>query len=301
MTWRALHGSLRKRTAFSVIRSFGRQSDGEIMVIEELELEGKVKCTPRRAQGRELAPGSDNCMVIDSLAYVTIHKGHTVQSEFSPEPLEELPRSSLNKFAFRVPLSRGTVRSTPRILPESESNESTRGTVIRNRKRARLSAIGVSENTMSKLQRCVCCEGQWKIKKSIYEKLNHIEACAKQHAHTLEMVSILIKRELKMTVETSKQENTDLPRSHLEEVVQDVSKRKSRSKKESTLEEFSSQKRVDAMKRLRAILRTSNLDDIDIGLPSSFPVTFLPSRLLQSRRQAELSLSPEKTFHVSCL
>lgn len=227
-------------------------------------------------------------------------KGHTVRSEFSPEPLEELPRSSLNKFAFQVPLSRGTVRSTRRILPESESNESTRGTAIRNRKRARLSAIGVSENTMSKLQRCVCCEGQWKIKKSIYEKLNHIEACAKQHAHTLEMVSILIKRELRMAVETAKQENTDLPRSRFEEVVQDVSKRKSRSKKESTLEEFSSQKRVDAMKRLREILRTSNMDDPDIGPPSSSPVTFLPSRLLQSRRQAELSLSPEKTFHVSC-
>ena len=265
------------------------------------ELEGEVQCMPRRVQCRELDPDSDNCMIIDSLAYAIIHKCHTVRSEFSPEPLEELPCSSLDKFAFQVPLSRGTVRSTRRILPRSESSESSRGTVIRDRKRARLSAIGISENTMYRLQRCVCCEGQWKIKKSIYEKLNHIEACAKQHAHTLEMVSILIKRELRMAVESSNQENTGLPRSHLEEMVQDVSKRKSRSKKESTLQEFSSQKRVDAMKRLRAILRTSDMDDPDIGLPSSSPVTFLPSRLLQSRRQAELSLSPEKTFHVSCL
>lgn len=45
------------------------------MVIEELELEGEVKCTPRRVQGRELDPGSDNCMIIDSLTYAIIHKG----------------------------------------------------------------------------------------------------------------------------------------------------------------------------------------------------------------------------------
>jgi len=157
---------------------------------------------------------------------------------------------------------------------------------------------------MSRLQRCVCCEGQWKIKKNIDEKLNHIEVCAKQHTYTLEMVSFLIKRELKMAIEDFKQENTCSTRSHLKEVVQDVFlKRKSKSKKESTLQEFSSQKRVDAMKRLRAILRTSDRDDPDIGLPSSSPVTFLPSRLIQSQRQAEHSFSLEKTFraYVSCL
>lgn len=197
-------------------------------------------------------------------------------------------------------MSKGTFHSR-RILPESES---TRGAIVRNQKRARLSAIGVSEKIISKLELCVCCEGRWKIKKSVLEKLNHIEACAKQHAYTLETVSILIKRELKLAAEILEQENTGLQRTHLEEVVQDAfPKRKSRLKKESTLREFDSQTRSDAMKRLRAIVgppvnldvqqrvstQSSTLESLDnpntlyTDLPPSSPVMpFLPSRLLQS-------------------
>lgn len=299
----------------------------------------------RRAKHRKLDSSDEVLELSDSEAansrqrIKTPTPRRTALSRSTPEPIDTFstpPHSSLSKYAFQAPPPRTKSRSGPitnvqKLLPQG--GELTRASILRNQKRARLSAIGASETAISRLGRCVCCEERWKVKKTFREKLSHIEECAKQHACAPETVSILIKKELTKAANPGTDTSVS-QKTHLENVVQDaLPKRKGRSK-ESTLQEFGSQTRADVTKRLRALLGPPvRLDaqerdffpastqalrsspshrslNISTGVqfpcpPSSSPVMhFLPSRLLQAQRHVDHQSSsgppiPKRLFHSS--
>jgi hypothetical protein len=243
-------------------------------------------------------------------------------------------RSSLSRFAFEALAAR---KNIPRSVPTtsalaqramSPEASTSRRTIQRNRNQARLSTLGLSEAAVSRLERCVCCKEFW-TKKSVTQKLNHMETCAQQRAYTSETVSFLIEKELNIALDSGV-ENVVTQNTHLEDILQDaLSKRKGRPRKKgSTLSRFDNKTRAHATKRLRAFVGPSvDLDsqdghpsfptstqalfsssarqsgDIVPGLPPSTPV-IPPSKLVPAQRHPNHynptgSPSPTWAFHVS--
>jgi hypothetical protein len=241
-----------------------------------------------------------------------------------------LPHLLLSKFAFQASPTSIAFPSASAAVPQRDvisEEKFSRSTIVRNRKRTSLSVLKVSESAMSLLERCVCCEARWTTKRTVAQKLDHIEACAKKRVYATETVSILLRKELSLDGDATMDASTT--NTHLEDIVQESHPRKKvKSKNGSTVQEFSSETRVSARKRLRSILGPpiaprGHDEAADAFLPStqfllptlpasavgvtgmrllspSPTMPFLPSKLLQAQSGQTPFISPQcSAFRVS--
>lgn len=155
-------------------------------------------------------------------------------------------------------------------------------------------AFNLSNDELSNVFRCVCCEISWTVKKTGPQKLTHIRSCAKKHALKEETVRILLQKEVASFVPSLKslgktKAKEPLPeagpsskKTFLEEIVGDEPrKRTKRWQVETTLASVSTT-RDSILSRAQGILNpTSSLPELD-GSAIIVDQPFQPSSLIDA-------------------
>lgn len=151
----------------------------------------------------------------------------------------------------------------------------------------------LSNDNLSKVSRCVCCQVAWTVKKSGPQKLTHIRSCAKKLALKEETVRILLQTEiancvLPLNSKGKSKAKEPLPeagpstrKTFLEEIVGDEPRKKAKRKQvETTLADVSTT-RDSILARAQNILSTStlNVPDVD-GNAIAVDQPFRPPSLL---------------------
>ncbi|KAF9451645.1 hypothetical protein P691DRAFT_772947 [Macrolepiota fuliginosa MF-IS2] len=225
-------------------------------------------------------------------------------------PSSTVPRRrglSFSQFAFQSTSTRSTSRSVSavatqtRSLSSSSSAEKTK--TSRDRRKTHLGEINISTSAMSRLEKCVCCDARWTTRKTVSQKLSHIRTCSRKKSYSSETVSILVRKELKITVESRTEKTETISNTHLEDVVQDSLPRKKRRQERggSTVQEYSGAKRENILKRARAILGSPlNLDENRSGV-LDFPVSTQAVRPFEFRTTDIEPSSPTQSFLPSKL
>lgn len=218
---------------------------------------------------------------------------------------------SLSQFAFQSELPKTASRFISTAVAQKRARPpggaAGRRTTARDRKKALLADISVSESAVSRLQKCVCCDARWTTRKTVAQKLIHIQSCSKKRCYTSEAVSILIGKELNTVAETKIEETPATSNTHMEDVVKDSLPRKKGKKKGSTVQVYNSETRETILKRARAILGPAvNIDEDQEGL--DFPVSTQalrsssnPARTLETGISSTAPSSPTWSFLPSKL
>ncbi|KAH9482383.1 hypothetical protein JR316_0004483 [Psilocybe cubensis] len=169
-----------------------------------------------------------------------------------------------------------TISTKRKDLPNALQTASTK-----ERRLTKPATFDLSNDDLSKVNHCVCCQASWTVRKSGPQKLMHIRSCAKKHALKEETVRVLLQTEVskyvaplhskgKSKAKDSSVEAVSLTRkTFLEEVLGEESKKKIKSKQvETTLADVGAM-RDSILARAQNILNSScpNVPELDIGSP----------------------------------
>lgn len=244
-----------QRVDLVAIRKKGGDSN-EILELTDSESSLPDPCTDFN---RFSGPGNDAPKFVETLIhayplYAVLDKSPSL-TESPSDPGSRL-RLSLDRFAFTSSSAKITSRSVSTAAIQTKAAPSgdvaDKSKTSRSRQKARLSAINVSESAISQLERCICCETRWTVRKTVPQKLNHIEACSKKRSYSSETVSILIRKELNIAGEAIVESATT--KTHLGSIVQDVLTKGKQKKVGSTVRQYTHETREIMLRRARAIL-----------------------------------------------
>ena len=162
------------------------------------------------------------------------------------EPLSSLPSHEesdeedqgslkLARFAYADP---NALRRTVSKTPSSSGRESSTPEVSAKAKRvstppSHAFAQDFADADLSRIRKCVSCETSWTVRKSVANKMKHIEVCARKKKLTHETIRVLLQKELDNlppVASTSKLPSVEpapaVPETLLEEAVKDGKKKK---------------------------------------------------------------------------
>ncbi len=163
----------------------------------------------------------------------------------NPEPLsaesddEDEGPLKLSRFAYTDP---NAARRTASKTPSSSGRESSTPEVVSAPSKAKrvptpplhAFAQDFTDADLSRIRRCVSCETSWTVRKSVANKMKHIEVCARKKKLTHETIRVLLRKELNNlppVASTSKlpaEPTPVLPETLLEDVLKDAQKKKGR-------------------------------------------------------------------------
>ncbi|RPD81040.1 hypothetical protein L226DRAFT_608344 [Lentinus tigrinus ALCF2SS1-7] len=144
----------------------------------------------------------------------------------------------LARFAYADP---NALRRTASKTPSSSERDSSTPEIARVPGKAKriptppshAFAQDFTDAELSRIRKCVSCETSWTVRKSLANKMKHIEVCARKKKLTHETIRVLMRKELDSlppVASTSKLPSTEpapqVPETLLEEAVKDVQKKK---------------------------------------------------------------------------
>ncbi|KAH9947241.1 hypothetical protein B0H21DRAFT_822003 [Amylocystis lapponica] len=166
----------------------------------------------------------------------------TRESTLSDSDGEDINRLKLTQFAYNRPsqLSRHASSTSKSSLSQSASTTPVEDPPAKKkavRPASHRFTSDFSDAELARILKCVSCDLAWTTRKSVVEKMKHIQTCAKKHSLTDDTVRILIRQELKNSPPVSQgkgkgkplalePEQDAVPRTLLEDVVQDVNAKK---------------------------------------------------------------------------
>ncbi|THH15374.1 hypothetical protein EW146_g5092 [Bondarzewia mesenterica] len=178
-------------------------------------------------------PVSQNFSAQDPYSNGTPAQAFENEPDDSEDDSEDVFRAKLGHFAYEtasksgrlIPVSHATSTNT-----DSGSNVSTKSKRTGATK-TRL-VVNIPDSDLSALLKCVSCDISWTTRKSVAQKVKHIQACYKKKGLTEETLNYLILQELDRTRRTMEEEKTkaaslaDVPRTYLEGIVDEAGPKK---------------------------------------------------------------------------
>ncbi|RDX55689.1 hypothetical protein OH76DRAFT_1478311 [Lentinus brumalis] len=163
----------------------------------------------------------------------------------NPEPLsaesddEDEGPLKISRFAYTDP---NAARRTASKTPSSSGRESSTPEVVSAPGKAKrvptpplhAFAQDFTDADLSRIRRCVSCETSWTVRKSVANKMKHIEVCARKKKLTHETIRVLLRKELNNlppVASTSKLPAVPAPvapETLLEDALKDAQKKKGR-------------------------------------------------------------------------
>ncbi|KAI9000952.1 hypothetical protein BD414DRAFT_473149 [Trametes punicea] len=156
----------------------------------------------------------------------------TLQSEDS-EGNEEPPK--LSRFAYAAPtLLRRTASKTPSPTESgpTPAQDQAIGKAKRTRSTTHSFAADFSDSELARIMKCVSCDLAWTTRKTVSQKMKHIQSCSKKNKLAHETVRTLLRKELDSlppmpsTSNSSTPAPEQVPETLLEDALRDTSRKK---------------------------------------------------------------------------
>lgn len=147
---------------------------------------------------------------------------------------EDEPKISLSRFAY--PGTMATKKSSA-ISTELSSHASGSGSVADFKLPAKklTHRFAFSDSDLGKVTKCVSCDVRWTARKTVTQKMLHIQSCAKKKGLTDETVQILLRKEIESCVSTNRGKEKEKcvdPQTLFEGVVAETAPKKKARRKE---------------------------------------------------------------------
>ena len=177
---------------------------------------------------------------------------------------EEDNRLKLGRFAYAAPhVPRRTASKTP---SPSDADTGLSEAPVERRRTERAAThrftTDFSDKELSRILRCIACDLAWTARKSVEQKMKHIQSCAKKHGLTDDTVRSLLRNELNSlpAVSTSKSNSSvepttpPAPDTLLEGALKDGQKKKGRRPQVLQTVKSVTETRSDILDKARVLL-----------------------------------------------
>lgn len=191
---------------------------------------------------------------------------------------ETAPKLNLARFSYSVLLSKHAP-GKPSISRENSATRTNNEPKLPPKKKlAHRFAADFSDIDLAKVMKCVSCNLHWTARKTVVQKMMHIQSCAKKNSFTDETIHILLRKEIEQAADTpetkgkGKERATELaaPKTFFEDIVAGAApkKKKKRPGIGESVQSITVTREV-ILDRARMVL---GLSDMPAGGNESYPV-----------------------------